>query len=192
MRVDRYRHDGKGHPPTLPQKPQLIPTMTSPKTTTAAHFVWLAASVLFWPMLIAGSWAFMPLPLAALNSMVHCLGLILTAWPAINHLCGTPLPGSGRDGTGAGGSLLHRDISSAAVSPKHSAEWCDSFPDQDRTRSPRGRVEASRTILPGPGFDFAAGQDGVTRLPNGTGTRVFLSPGGWPHRLDLPTPDDAA
>lgn len=164
---------------------------TSPKTTTAAHFVWLSASVFFWPMLIAGSWAFMPLPLAALNSIVHCLGFFLTAWPAIVHLCSTPLPGSGRDGTGAGGRLLPRDIPSAAVSPKHSAEWCDSFPGQDRTRSPRGRVEASRTILPGSGFTFGGHkEDGVTRLSKETGRRVFLSPGGWPHRID--NPDDAA
>ena len=152
---------------------------TSPKTTTAAHFVWLSASVFFWPMLIAGSWAFMPLPLAALSSMVHCLGFFLTAWPAIIHLLHS-----------SRGGECERLASCRAPS---SDNPFDSFPDQDRTRSPYSRVEASRTIPPGPGFTFAGHEtDGVTRLPKETGRRVFLSPGGWPHRLDNPTPDDAA
>ena len=159
---------------------ELIDLMnTSPKTTTAAHFVWLSASVFFWPMLIAGSWAFMPLPLAALNSIVHCLGLFLTAWPAIVHLLHSSRGGE------------RERLASRRALP--SGNPFDSFPGQDRTRSPRGRVEASRTILPGSGFTFGGHkEDGVTRLSKETGRRVFLSPGGWPHRLDNPTPDDAA
>ncbi len=58
-----------------------------PKQEAAAHFIWLAASVLFWPPLIAASWAFLPLLLAFSGSVACSLGLYLTAYPAIFFLC---------------------------------------------------------------------------------------------------------
>ena len=57
------------------------------KKEAAAHFIWLAASVLFWPPLIAASWAFLPFLLAFSGSVACSLGLYLTAYPAIIFLC---------------------------------------------------------------------------------------------------------
>jgi len=57
------------------------------KQKAAAHFIWLAASVLFWPPLIAAAWAFLPFVLAFPGSVACSLGLYLTAYPAIYFLC---------------------------------------------------------------------------------------------------------
>tara|TARA_Y100001973_G_scaffold19564_1_gene28834 strand:+ start:1070 stop:1492 length:423 start_codon:yes stop_codon:yes gene_type:complete len=58
-----------------------------PKQEAAAHFIWLAASVLFWPPLIAACWAFLPFLLAFSGSVACSLGLYLTTYPAIYFLC---------------------------------------------------------------------------------------------------------
>jgi len=59
----------------------------SRKQEAAAHFIWLAASVLFWPPLIAACWAFLPFLLAFSGSVACSLGLYLTTYPAIYFLC---------------------------------------------------------------------------------------------------------
>ena len=76
----------------------------SRKQKAAAHFIWLAASVLFWPPLIAASWAFLPFVLAFPSSVACSLGLYVTAYPAIVFLC------SSREARGGGAVYLRPAI----------------------------------------------------------------------------------
>lgn len=102
----------------------------------------------FWSVLIGAAWAYLPLSLAAISSAVHSYGLVVTTAPilsawsdcpgrlslpgAINPFDFSPLSGATRNGRGAGNSSSLVSYSSAAVSPRHSAEWCSNFAESEQ------------------------------------------------------------
>ena len=107
------------------------------------NLIILFGAITFWSVLIGAAWAYLPLPLAAISAAVHSFGLVVTtapilsAWPdcpgrlslpgAINPFDFSPLSGATRNGKGAGNSSSLVSYSSAAVTPRHSAEWCSNF-----------------------------------------------------------------
>lgn len=102
----------------------------------------------FWSVLIGAAWAYLPLPLSAISAAVHSFGLVVTTAPilsawsdcpgrpslpgAINPFDFSPLSGETRNGRGAGNSSSLVSYSSAAVSPRHSAEWCSNFAESEQ------------------------------------------------------------
>ena len=137
--------------------------MNTSKTTLTVQLIWLAASVLFWPILIAGSWVFMPPLLAAMSSAVHIIGFFLTAFPAIFYLLGAHWRPSGSSRQGS-----HRGDS-----------FCSGRGENREATS----LHASRSTSPDSG-SFSAGHNDVLPLVTGRGPAPG---GGHPDPLDIPT-----
>ena len=107
------------------------------------NLIILFGAITFWSVLIGAAWAYLPLPLAAISAAVHSFGLVVTTAPILSAWCDcpgrpslpgainpfdlSPLSGATRNGKGAGNSSSLVSYSSAAVTPRHSAEWCSNF-----------------------------------------------------------------
>ncbi len=101
-----------------------------PRTTSHALII-LAASFGIWPMLFAASWMYFPLPIAAISSAVHLVGLILTGWPSLVFICGNSYAPSS-------------DLDPGRIASESNP--FDSFPDHDEARTrPYESDAASRT-----------------------------------------------